>query len=145
MENEVKNELVTVDDGGVKGQLVSVSNMYSSFDPTTIEQKKLLFKAMNNPDKRLSDMINRTINIKDLFVENVTIVDQNSGELITAPRMVFIDDKGISYQCVSKGVFGATKKLIQLFGEPTWKTPLKVSIKQKTVRSGFTILSLELE
>lgn len=138
-------EMIKLEDTGIQGMLVSVENQYCSFNPTTQEQKAALFKAMNNPEKRLSDMINMVIEAKDLYMELVTIVDQNSGELIKAPRIVIIDNKGIGYQCVSKGVFGSIKKLISLYGEPTWKVPIKLKIKQVTTRKGLSTLTFELE
>ena len=119
----------------------------------TIEEKKSVFNAINNPDFRISDYINKTINVKDVMVEmveleqtdetNKPIIDESTGEIqmTTAPRIVLIDDKGKSYQCVSIGIFSALKKIMKLFGYPTWETPLKLSIKQitKGKRSMLTI------
>lgn len=143
---EDNKDLIVVDDGGIRGELVSITNQYCSFKPNTKEEKAVLFKAMNNPEKRLADCINMTINVKDIYVETVTIVDQNSGEIIPVPRIVLIDVEGIGYQCVSKGVFGALKKLISLFGEPTWDEGISITVRSVKTRNGNnSVLTFDIE
>lgn len=105
---------------------------YASMSATTPEEKAKLFNAMNNPDKRLGDCINMKIRMKDLFVEIVNCTNTETGEITACPRIVVIDDKGIGYQCVSVGIYSALKKLIQVYGAPTWETPVTVEVKQVT-------------
>lgn len=142
--NEEKMEVMTMEDNdtGIKGQLMSVSDQYCSFVPQGPEDKKRLFKAMNNPEKRLADCINMTIKVQDIYSEIVVIVDQNTGEMIKAPRIVLIDADGVGYQCVSKGIFSALKKLIAIFGAPTWEGGLPLTVKQITKGSGKNTRSL---
>ena len=92
----------------------------------------MLFKAMNNTEKRIGDCINMTINAKDLFCEVVNCINQQTGEVQVCPRIVIIDDKGVGYQAVSLGVYSAIKKIIQVFGAPSWETPLPLVVKQIT-------------
>ena len=125
-----KNEIMEVEGlSGFVTELKSVSKAMCSLNPKTDKEKAALFKAANNPDKRLSEMINMTINVRDVYVEEVICKNQY-GDTQVCPRIVFIDDKLIGYQCVSLGIFGALKKLFQIYGVPTWKTPLKLMIKQ---------------
>jgi hypothetical protein len=106
--------------------------MFCSFKPSTPKQKAQLFKAMNNPDKRIADCINMEINVKDVFCETVNCTNRETGELQECPRIVLIDDKGVGYQCVSLGMFSALKKVMAVFGTPTWETPVKLKIVQIT-------------
>lgn len=103
---------------------------YTSMKGETPEEKAKLFNAMNNPDKRISDMIGKVINVKDVFVEEVRFADEETGEVTYAPRIVVIDVNGESYQAVSVGVMSAFKKLFQLFGQPTWPNGIKLEVKQ---------------
>lgn len=112
--------------------LTSRQTTFCSLTANTPKEKAMLFKAMNNPEKRVGDCINMTINAKDLFCEVVNCVNQQTGEVETCPRIVIIDDKGVGYQAVSLGVFSAIKKIIQVFGMPTWETPLPLVVKQIT-------------
>lgn len=103
---------------------------YTSMKGDTVEEKAKLFNAMNNPDKRISDMIGKIINVKDVFVEEVRFADEETGEVRFAPRIVVIDTNGESYQAVSVGVMSAFKKLFQLFGQPTWPEGIPLEVKQ---------------
>lgn len=112
--------------------LTTAKTQFCSMHAETNEEKARLFNAMNNPDKRLADFINKTIAAKDLYVEVVNCTNEETGEVTACPRIVIIDDKGVSYQCVSVGIFSALKKCIQIYGAPTWETPVKLEVVQIT-------------
>lgn len=118
---------------------------YSSLKATTQEEKIKLYNAQNNPDESLADKINMSIEMKDIYVEQVKMISEDTGEEMDLPRIVLIDKEGKSYQCVSMGIFQCLAKLFNLFGTPdTWKKPLTVMVKQVKTRKGFTALTLEL-
>lgn len=103
---------------------------YCSVQGGDREAKKKVYNAMNNPDHRVGDFINKTINVQDVLAEEIELVNEETGELQTAIRVVLIDDKGKSYQAVSTGVYNAIKKLIAVYGAPTWDDPIPVIVKQ---------------
>lgn len=127
------------------GELTSRTAMFCSMDPKDDKEKAQLFNAMNNPAKRLADEINMTVMAKDLYCEVVTVnnVDESTGEVTARqlPRIVIIDDKGEGHQCVSIGVYSAMRKLIAMFGQPTWEKPLAIKVKQisKGTRNMLTL------
>lgn len=134
---ENKNEVATVNKFGDMGFDISVDMTsrqlsFSSLKATNDEEKADLFNAINNPEKRLADCINMTINAKDLFIEVVDCTNEETGEITACPRIVIVDDKKVSYQCVSVGIYSALKKIIQIYGAPTWETPIKMVVKQIT-------------
>lgn len=112
--------------------MTSAQTAFCSMIATTADEKAKLFNAMNNPDARLADCINMTIKARDLFVEIVECTNQETGEVTRAPRIVIIDEQGKGYQAVSVGIFSALKKIIQVYGQPTWETPVKMQVKQVT-------------
>lgn len=115
--------------------IVDLTTRKTSFCSMTGEsnkEKALIFKAMNNPDKRIGDCINMTINAKDLFCEVVQCTNRETGEVNTCPRIVIIDDKGVGYQAVSIGVYSAMQKIIATFGPPTWEEPIPLKVVQIT-------------
>jgi hypothetical protein len=117
----------------IKRYVTTRQTSYCSLKATTEADKKVLFNAMNNPEFRLSDFINKTLSVKDVFVDVVGCVDKETGEIQPCPRIVLIDEKGSGYACVSLCVYGSIKKIFTVFGVPsTWKTPLKVEVKQLT-------------
>lgn len=119
------------------------SNAFCSIKEDSLEAKKLVYNASNNPTHKIDDYINKEIALKDVFVEIIELANENTGELEQAPRIVLIGDKGESYQCVSNGIFGSLKKLMAIFGEPTWEDPIHVVVKQVKVKRG-TMLTLEV-
>lgn len=128
---EVQNNEVMVTEDGFTGQLTQRTTQYCSMVPKTDEDRIVLYNAINAPDKRLSDMVNMDIEVQHVFAETVTILREDTGELQPCPRLVFIDKDGVSYGCLSFGVFSSVKKLFQVFGQPdTWKKPLKLRVNQ---------------
>ena len=120
------NEIVNVRDAMTAG-----GNMcYSSMKSGTVKEKAALFNAMSNPNHKVGDFINKTIRVKDVYVETIELEDEETNETVNAPRIVFIDMDGDTYQAVSKGVFSALSRVINVFGEPTWDDGLPFTIKQ---------------
>lgn len=140
MENNeiaVRQESTSVnkfDDMGfdVSVDLTSAQLAFSSLKAETDEEKAKLFNAINNPENRLSDCINMKIKAKDLFIEVVNCTNEETGEVTACPRIVIIDEKGVGYQAVSVGIYSALKKVIQIFGTPTWEKPINLEVKQVT-------------
>lgn len=129
----VESTIVTTDfDNNFIADLTSSTATFCSLNAVTPEEKANLFKAMNNPEKRLGDCINMKIYVKDLYCETVTCTNQLTGEVAKCPRIVLIDSDGVGYQAVSLGIFSAVKKAMQVFGAPSWTSPLPIEIKQVT-------------
>lgn len=119
------------DDGfNVSMDLTSATMEFCSMNAETPEEKAKVFNAMNNPDNRIADCINTVINAKDLYIEVVDCTNEETGEVTACPRIVIIDEKGASYQAVSLGIYSALKKVIRIFGAPTWDKPIPLEVKQ---------------
>ena len=104
---------------------------YCSLKPQNDNERIVLYNAMNNPEFRIGDCINKVINVKDVYCEVVTCVNKETGVSDLCPRIVLIDDKGAGYQAVSLGVFSALKKIFTVMGQPeTWEKPVKLEVKQ---------------
>lgn len=134
LNNQNENTLMVMDgDERFIADLTSQRvTMFCSMVAKDNKEKAILFKAMNNPDKRIGDCINMTIEAKDVFCEVVQCTNKETGETDTCPRIVLIDKNGVGYQAVSLGIFSALKKLIQIYGQPTWKDPVKIKVVQIT-------------
>lgn len=105
---------------------------YYSVVPTNRQEAMLMYNAINNPEHRVADFINKTIAIKHVLIENVELDSkENPFEKDIVPRTIFIDTEGKSFVAVSFGVFNSVKRIIQMFGEPsTWDEPVTVEVKQ---------------
>ena len=132
LQEEAKNELMAA--GQQQGEMMASdqSQRYYSIVPQTREEGVQVYNAVNNPDFRIADYINKTIAVKHVLIETVELESKdNPFEKDLVPRTVLIDDKGKSYVAVSFGIFNSMKRVVQMFGEPsTWDKPLNIEIKQ---------------
>lgn len=129
MEN---TELIINNDDTGATMLADLSTAKSSFCSLTAsspKEKIRLFNLINAPEKRLKDMINVPLSITDIYAEIVYCINTDTGEQVPCPRIVLIDNAGVSYQCVSKGIFNALTKLFQIYGMPHWEVPLTITPK----------------
>lgn len=121
-------ELATID---VRNALSQTSNgAYSSLKAGTMKEKALFHNATSNPTHKVGDYINKTIRVKDIYVESIMVINEETKKEEPAPRIVLVDTEGKSYQAVSRGVLNALTRLIQNFGEPTWEEGLPLVVKQ---------------
>lgn len=107
-----------------------------SIDAVDPETKAIVFNAANNPDHKVKDFVNRQINVKDVYAEIIEIASEETGEITKVPRIVLIDADGLAFECVSVGMYSAIRKLVAIYGAPTWEPPLTVTVKQKSVGKG---------
>ena len=122
---------------------LNCSETYCSMRSGTREEKITMYNAVNNPDYKLSDFTGKVIYIKDVVADRVENLSDETGEMKANARVVLIDKDGKSYQCVSSGIYNAIKKLIAIFGEPTWDEPLAVEVQNISTSKGRKTLSLK--
>lgn len=115
----------------------SIGKMACSIKPTgNRKEDAKIFAALNNPEFRIANFINKTIKVQNVLVEIREILNDETGEIETAPRVVLISDDGKAYQAVSKGIFNAVKNACEVFGSAPWEPPLEIEIKQIAVGKG---------
>lgn len=102
----------------------------------TRENASKFYNAMNNPEFRVADFINKVIRVKDVLVEIRDLINEETGEVDRVPRVVLIDDEGKGYQATSKGIYGAVKNAYIAFGSAPWDEPLEFTIKQRPTKNG---------
>ena len=136
MENE-KNELTLF--SGVK------QNIYCSKAVESEEDKKELFNALETCDALLNDCVGTEIEIKDIYVEEREVVDEETGELKKKYRTILFDASGQTYATGSYGIYNIIKKIVTIYGLPeTWANPLKVKVAKRPIENGKQSLTLTL-
>ena len=136
MENE-KNELTLF--SGVK------QNIYCSKKAESEEEKKELFNALESCDVLLNDIVGTEIEIKDIYVEEKQVVDDETGEVKTKYRTIIFDSEGKTYATGSYGIYNVLKKIIGIYGLPTdWEKTLKVKVIKRPIGNGKSSLTLTL-
>lgn len=134
MEN--KNELTLLN-----GKL---GNIYSSKVVETPEEKKELFNALETCDALLNDCVGQEITIKDIYCEEKQVLDEETGEIKNKYRTILFDINGQTYATGSYGIFNILKKIIAIYGQPTWEDGIKVKVAKKSIGNGKSSLTLVL-
>lgn len=137
MENQDSKELSLFT--GVK------SKMYCSKAVETQEEKKELFNALESCDALLNDCVGQEIEIKDIYIEEKNVVDEETGELKNKFRTILFDNNGQTYATGSYGIYNVIRKIIGIYGLPdTWESPLKVKVTKRPIGDGKQSLTLIL-
>lgn len=132
---------------------VNTNETYMSFNATTQDEKIKLYNAINVPDYKLSDFINKTLILRDVIIMGVEInrevnpFDKNDLDNIDekrkANRAILIDMEGKSYVATSDGISNAVRTLMNVFGTLHFEDGLSVTVKQVNVKRG-SLLTLSL-
>lgn len=133
---EEKNELTLFT--GVKAQT------FCSKVVEKEEEKKELFNALETCDALLNDCVGQEIIIKDIYCEEKEVIDDESGELKKKYRTIIFDMNGQTYATGSYGIFNVIKKLISIYGLPTWEDGIKVKVAKRPIGNGKSSLTLTL-
>ena len=135
--NEEKRELTLF--SGIK------QNVYCSKVAETEKEKKELFNALESCDALLNDCVGQEIKIKDIYVEEKQVMDDESGEIKTKYRTILFDENGQTYATGSYGIYNILKKIVQIYGLPeSWEKPLKVKVAKRPIGNGKQSLTLTL-
>lgn len=136
MENE--NKELTIFNG--------VNNkIYCSLNVETTEEKKKLFNTLESCDLLLNDCVGQVIAIKDIYVEEKQVQDEE-GNLKTKWRTIIFDANGQTYATGSYGIYNILRKIFSIYGTPdTWSEPLEVEVAKKNIGNGKSSLTLILK
>lgn len=135
-------ELVTVNVTNIAA--APVGSMVCSIKPDgNRETAAKIYAAMNNPEHRLADFINKKLNITDYLIEVAEIANEETGEISIVPRVVLIAEDGKSYQATSYGIANSVRNLVQAVGNAPWQPALQLEVKQRPTKRG-SMLTLAL-
>lgn len=135
----MSNEIALKNSGSV-----NLVDGYSSITGDDLDARKRVYTAISAA-KSLSDVLGKTINLKDVIVQPVTSENEETGEVDEYLRTTLIDADGTAYAAGSTGVASSLRNLFGVFGEPsTWAEPLAIKIVEKKGRKGFKFMSIEL-
>ena len=132
---ETKNELTLFNGTG--------NNTYCSKQVKKEEEKKELFNALETCDALLNDCVGQEINIKDVYCEERQVVDEE-GVVKKKYRTILFDVNGQTYATGSYGIFNIMRKLIAIYGMPTWEEGIKVKVAKRPIGNGKSTLTLTL-
>ena len=113
-------------------------------DDGSRESKVAIFNAVNAPNEKLDDHKGEVLAIRDVVAHPISLVDENTGELVNALRCVLIAEDGTGYEAVSMGIASSLQKIFAIVGQPTWEPALKLKVVEQKTRKGFKTNTIEL-
>lgn len=116
-----------------------MANTIISFSLDTSEAKVMAYNAINSPDFKISDMINKTIAIADVVMVPVSLVSEETGEVEGAMRSIIIDENGNTYTATATGIFNSLKNIYLIYGGLHFEEPLQVVVQQVQTKRGNTL------
>lgn len=117
---------------------------FTSINIATDEGKRLAYKCMtaaDTPNEKLKDEV---FIVENIFIHEVTLLDEETGERMNIPRTVLVSPDGKTTAFVSQGILSSIQNLAMLYGMPPWKPGLKVMLKESKTRKKFTVYNLQL-
>lgn len=106
----------------------TVGRDWSSYDLSTQEAKDYLLKRITETPVKLQEAVNEVLDVEGIYLENVEIEDQNTGERKVMPRMLLITKEKV-YSTLGITAFNNMTKILKYVGLPTAKSPIKLKVK----------------
>lgn len=121
------------------------NKIFCSMKVESTEEKKKLFNTLESCDLLLNDCVGQVIAIKDIYVEEKQVQDEE-GNLKTKWRTIIFDANGQTYATGSYGIYNILRKIFSIYGTPdTWSEPLEVEVAKKNIGNGKSSLTLILK
>jgi hypothetical protein len=118
-------------------------SLYSSIKADSFESRLAIASAMTT-SLPLDENLGKTIDLTNFIVQPVDLVNQETGETNTAPRIVLIDKDNVAYHATSIGILSSLRNMISVLGEPaSWPAPVSVQIVKQKGRNGYSFFTVK--
>ena len=119
--------------------------MYATLDMADKENKAKLFNATENADVLAMDCVNTEIVLKDVYIEKIPKVNEETGEITYKYRTILFDDEGKTYASGAYGMYNTVAKILSIYGiEYLHDEGLKVVITKGSSKEGKNRLFLKI-
>jgi len=125
-------------------KLTETGDQYSSLVPTSREEQKLFFNAVDNPTEKLSKYINKRIKFVNVFMERIDMIERDdegnpTGVVNSTIKTVLITPDGNGVISTSMGIARALMTMFRVFGTPdTWDEPMECIVEQVEIGKNRT-------
>lgn len=111
----------------------------TSFNAVTVEDKKRIYNALNNPTGNIKDIINQEIELTDYHMQFEERTDQNTGVVYGKITTTVILSDGRAMTSTYKSFAKSLINLMSVFGTPSeWPDhKLKVVVRSVSYQGGL--------
>ena len=137
-------ELATIENvapvAGLANELANLNNgqvaVFSTVKGVDFASRLTTLSALSNAVP-VADNLGKTINLKDVVVQQISMVNERTGELQEVPRITFLDADGSSYHAISDVLYKDLKNVFAILGMPhTWPAPLPIVVTKTKGKVG---------
>lgn len=108
------------------------------------DRKTDLLMALQADALPLREMLgdDEPLEVQHIVAHRIELVDEKTGEVDEADRIILITPNGDMYACVSKGVRKSVQLLMMAYGMPPWEPPVRVRMNETQTRKGRRLYQL---
>lgn len=134
----------------------SDKEIYCSMPTKSVEERKIVAKALEQSDVLLNDCVGQTILVIGVYTEkklvekldeeDQPIVNEVTGQKEMMPkfRTILFGDDGKTYATGSYGVHASLRSMFYVYGTPDqWDAPISVKVIKQKISDKKTSLKLE--
>jgi len=125
----------------------NTSAIRTSFTEGSFEEKMAVMTAITDSVK-IDDNLDKVINLKNWVIQHIEVADEQTGQLVSVPRVMLIDEDGTSYVAISKPIMDTLEMYVQMFGSKDkdkrgqLEQAIPVKVKRVRTRRGFNAFNL---
>lgn len=107
------------------------------------ESRKTLFNMLNNPHIRLSAMVGQGINAQFYVLDDVSITNQETGEVCQTQRLVIRAVDGETYHTMARGLIDSFIRILDVFGDD-WDAGFTLMVRQINTTGGKRTFTFDI-
>lgn len=113
------------------------TSIVSSIVGTDFDTRLKVADAVTTSEALDDGNIDKTINLTNFVIQAVEMVNEQTGVVEDQPRVILIDDEGVAYHAISKGLFSSLGNLTAILGEPaSWPRPVPAYVTKQKAKVG---------
>ena len=117
--------------------------MKTNMKNASLEDRKVLFSMLNNPHVRLSAMVGQGINVRYYVLDDVTITNQETGEVQQTERLVIRSVEGETYHTMARGLIDSFTRILEVFGDD-WDEGFTLLVRQINTSGGKRTFTFDI-
>lgn len=131
--NDAEVEVVSAD--AISTALVALSSgnissdVFSTFDSSKAEQADTVWRALSDSEP-VKQNIGKDLEIHGLVILRVELLNEQTGEVQSQPRCVFVTAAGEAFHVTSPVVLRDIRTMIALKGQPTAANPVHIRFEE---------------
>lgn len=119
------------------------SSILTSLQTDTPQGKEDFFKCNGTAKRLLKHCVGQPIAVRDWFIHEVQLTDQEDGETFPALRLVLVEDNGDTISTTSESVIRGWRHVVSMFGQRTFDPPVVIIVSAHKARTAGEYLQID--